>query len=243
MMPSRPGVWTDYAIVHINDCIIIGDAVPWESACTAMVLPLTALMFLAMAKRMNQKAIINTAANSCAGRMINRLLQANGIEVVNLVRKADKAAQIAAEGARYILNTTDPDFEKKLVELCMKLQAGLVLECVGGESLTKIAALAPPGSTICTYGSISGSPVSTISNGDLFQGKSLIGAAVFHYWSTLHSEDKVKQVEAINTQLGTTFKIPVLKTFPFAKIEDALRAYEENKKSGTCADGKFICLW
>jgi len=125
----------------------------------------------------------------------------------------------------------------------MKLQAGLVLESVGGEFTTKIAALSPPGSTICTYGSISGCPVSTIANGDLFQGKSLIGATVFHFWSTLHSEDKVKQVEAINQQLGTTFKTTTIKAIPFAKIEEAIAAYEANKKGASAVDGKFVLTW
>jgi NADPH:quinone reductase-like Zn-dependent oxidoreductase len=241
MMPSHPGVWADHAVVHINDCIIIPDAIPWEAASCAMALPLTACMFLAMAKKMGHRAVVNTAANGQVGRFVNRLLQANGIEVINIVRKADKAAQMAAEGAKYILNSSDADFEKRFVELCMKLHAGLIFECVGGDFFTKIAALAPPGATICHYGSLSGQPTSTIQNSDLLAGKSVIGAGVFQYWGSLPSEEKVRQVDAIVSQISTVFKPNISKVLAFQDIEAALKAYEDNKKGSV--DGKIILKW
>lgn len=242
IMPARPGVWADYSIVHINDAIILDDKTSWEDAANAMSYPLTALMLLDLAKRLQAKAVISTAANSTIGRMVLKLFQNNGIEVINLIRRADKAAQIAAEGARYILNTTDAEFEKKLVELCAKLHVNLVLEAIGGESLAKIASLAPPGSSICVYGSLANQQISAITNADLFQGKILMAANVFAFWGRLHSEEKVKQVECINRELTTTFKTTALKVVSFNKIEEGLKSYEENKK-GPSQDGKIILRW
>eukprot|EP01017_Pseudomicrothorax_dubius_P000587 TRINITY_DN0_c2195_g1_i5.p1 TRINITY_DN0_c2195_g1~~TRINITY_DN0_c2195_g1_i5.p1 ORF type:complete len:342 (+),score=130.39 TRINITY_DN0_c2195_g1_i5:63-1088(+) len=243
IMSLGAGLWTDYAVVHINDCIIVENpALTWEDCSCAMAYPLTAIMFLELAKKHQSRAVVNTAANSTCGRMILRLLQKNGIEVINLVRRADKAALLAAEGAKYILNTTDADFDKRYVEICSKIGVNLVLECIGGEFLTKITALSPPGTTVCVYGSLAGQPVSTIATGDLFQGKVLMASSVFGFWTKLHSEEKVRQVALVNTELPTTFKSPIVRTFPFAKLDEALKFYDDNKK-GASTDGKIILKW
>jgi NADPH:quinone reductase-like Zn-dependent oxidoreductase len=242
VMPARPGVWTDYAIVHVNDAMILDDRVTWEDGATAMMYPLTALMALDLAKRLQSRAVVLTAASSSLGRQIIRLFQNNGIEVVSLVRKAEKGTQLATEGARNVLNSTDTDFEKKFVEMCARLKVNLVFECVGGDALTKLIGLSPPGSTVCILGSLTSQNFGTVSNSDLFQGKILMAGNVFSFWGRLHSDEKVKEVECINRELTTTFRTTVIRTVPFLRIEEGFKAYEENKK-GPSIDGKIVLKW
>jgi NADPH2:quinone reductase len=52
------------------------------------------------------------------GRMLIRLFKENGIPLVNVVRREEQVQMLKEKhGAEYVLNSTDPDFESKLLEL------------------------------------------------------------------------------------------------------------------------------
>eukprot|EP01017_Pseudomicrothorax_dubius_P027961 TRINITY_DN3280_c0_g2_i1.p1 TRINITY_DN3280_c0_g2~~TRINITY_DN3280_c0_g2_i1.p1 ORF type:complete len:338 (+),score=110.40 TRINITY_DN3280_c0_g2_i1:149-1162(+) len=240
---SRPAMWANYAVVHVNDCIVIDDpSITPEEAALAASYPLSAMMFLSLARKLNAKAVASNAANSILGRMTSRLLQNNNIEVINLVRKAEKAAQIQEEGARHVINTSEAGWENQFKELSQKLGVSLLLECIGGETLTQLATLSPPGTTVCLYGSKSDKPGMTINLGDLFQGKILMAASVFNYWAELSADEKAKVVATINRELKTTFRTQIIRTIPFENVNEALAAYGDNLKF-PATDGKFILRW
>lgn len=242
IMPARPGAWTDLAVIHVNDAIILPDTTPPEVAATAMMSPLTALMFLDLAKRVSSKAVLNTAANSTVGRMTSKLLQSQGIDVINLVRRPEKMTQMTVEGAKNVINQNDPNLGKIVSELSQKLSVNLVLDCVGGDFLTKLVSMSPGGSSVCVYGNLASNPFSTISYGDMMQGKILMAANVFSFWGRLNNDDKIKQVDIIHRELNGAFRTNIIKTFPFLEIDQALRFYNENKK-GASIDGKIILKW
>lgn len=74
--------------------------------------PLTALAMLEKTKEGGHKAIIHTAAASSLGRMLNRLFIPEGIPIINVVRRDEQAEILKNEGAKYILNSTDSNFEE-----------------------------------------------------------------------------------------------------------------------------------
>ena len=53
----------------------------------SFVNPLTAMAMLDIAKAKPTKAVIVNAAASSLGRMLNRLLPGEGIEIINIVRR------------------------------------------------------------------------------------------------------------------------------------------------------------
>jgi hypothetical protein len=53
----------------------------------SFVNPLTAIALLDYAKKKQTKAVIANAAASALGRMFNRIIPPEGIDVINIVRK------------------------------------------------------------------------------------------------------------------------------------------------------------
>lgn len=53
--------------------------------------------------------IVNAAASSL-GRMLNRLIPQEGIDIINIVRKEEQAEVLRKEGANYILNSSEAEF-------------------------------------------------------------------------------------------------------------------------------------
>ena len=83
----------------------------------SIVNPLTALAFLDILKTKGLKVAINTAAASQLGRMMQRHFQAEGVSLINIVRRAQQVEILKKEGAKYVLNSSEPDFQESLKKL------------------------------------------------------------------------------------------------------------------------------
>ena len=52
------------------------------------------------------KGLINTAAASALGRMLNKYCQREGVPLLNVVRRKEQAKILEDEGAKFILDTS-----------------------------------------------------------------------------------------------------------------------------------------
>ena len=67
------GTWAEYVVTKAGKCFPLGRKVSDEQGSMSLVNPLTALAFFEMAKQNKHKAIINNAAASALGRMVEML--------------------------------------------------------------------------------------------------------------------------------------------------------------------------
>jgi NADPH2:quinone reductase len=54
--------------------------------------------------------MINTAAASALGRMLNKYCQKENIPLLNIVRRKEQVEILKQEGATHIINTSDADW-------------------------------------------------------------------------------------------------------------------------------------
>lgn len=96
--------------------------------------PMTAIGMLRRARdEYKAQAVIQTAAASQLGRMVVRIAQQDGIPLINIVRKEEQEKILRDLGAEHVLNSSEPDFNKKMTELAKKLRATVCLEAIGGK--------------------------------------------------------------------------------------------------------------
>ena len=88
-----------------------------QEAASSFVNPLTALGMVETMKMENHKALVHTAAASNLGQMLVRLCQADGIPLVNIVRKTEQEEILRGLGAEYVINSSSPNFRRDLVLL------------------------------------------------------------------------------------------------------------------------------
>jgi NADPH:quinone reductase-like Zn-dependent oxidoreductase len=62
---------------------------------------------------------------------------------------------VKERGGKYVLNSSEPDFGKRLGELAQELKATLILDAVAGQMTQTLAEAAPYGSTILLYSRLS----------------------------------------------------------------------------------------
>jgi NADPH:quinone reductase-like Zn-dependent oxidoreductase len=67
--------------------------------------------------------------------MLNRLCQADNVPLVNIVRSAEQVAILRGIGARYVLDSTSPDFATALTDAVAETNATLAFDAIGGGTL------------------------------------------------------------------------------------------------------------
>ena len=108
------GTWRQYIHINKKNVMLYPDDAEYENMASSFVNPLTVCYFWHLVKTTGVKAVIQDAACSSLGKMFMRLCQAKDIQVINVVRKESQARQLEDLGARYVLNSSDEDYEDQL---------------------------------------------------------------------------------------------------------------------------------
>ena len=133
-----PGsAYAEYAYADAMMCLPLGDHSAEEGA-SSFVNPMTALGFVETAKREGHEAIVHAAAASNLGQMLNRICQEDGMALVNIVRKEEQAALLRDQGASYVVDSSDDNFEKQLATAIDETKAFLGFDPIGGGQITDI---------------------------------------------------------------------------------------------------------
>ena len=86
-------------------------------------------------RREGHKALVHTAAASNLGQMLNRICLADGIGLVNIVRKPEQEALLREQGAPHVVSTASPRFIEELTEALVATGATLAFDAIGGGKL------------------------------------------------------------------------------------------------------------
>ncbi|MCB2089458.1 MAG: alcohol dehydrogenase catalytic domain-containing protein, partial [Sphingomonadaceae bacterium] len=127
-----PGnAYSQYCIADAMMCLPLGD-ISAEDGASAFVNPMTSLGFVENARMDGQKAIVHTAAASNLGQMLIKICQEDGIELVNIVRKAEQEEILRGLGATHVCNSTSPTFTDDLTEALVQTGATVAFDAIGG---------------------------------------------------------------------------------------------------------------
>jgi len=152
VMPG--GMYAQYRTVKASDCLLLPEGTPASAAASCFINPLTALGFMETMKREGHKALVHTAAASNLGQMLNRLCQADGVDIVNIVRKPEQVALLKGLGATHVYDSTAPTFMAELTEAIAATGATLAFDATGGGTLANQILTAMEGAlsrTLTTY--------------------------------------------------------------------------------------------
>jgi NAD(P)-dependent dehydrogenase (short-subunit alcohol dehydrogenase family) len=102
-------------------------------------------------------ALVHTAAASNLGQMLVRICAADGIGLVNIVRRAEHAQVLHDLGAVHVVDSSQPDFADRLTDAIRETGATLAFDAIGGGSLagdilTAMERAQPPLSSWTPYG-------------------------------------------------------------------------------------------
>lgn len=239
---ASTGSYSTYQRVKAGDCLILPEGYTARDGAAAFINPLTALGMTETMRREGHRALVHTAAASNLGQMLNRLCIADDIPLVNIVRSAAQVAILQDQGARHVLDRTDPAFHDKLVEALAETGATLAFDAIGGGTMAsdilvameKVASRAlttysrygaPVHKQVYIYGMLDPGP--RVIQGPIGTAWSVGGWLMTWFYNTLDPADVARLRQRVAADLTTIFASKYTAEIGLAEALslDVIRAY------------------
>jgi NADPH:quinone reductase len=227
------GTWAEYMVTKAGSCFPLSRDVNDEQGSMSLVNPLTALAFFEIVKQNGHKALINNAAGSALGRMVELLGRKHRISVINLVRSGKQVETLKAQGSKYVLDTSEQSFTDNLRALSEELRATVLFDSVCSSQLQQIIDILPRNSSVIIYGNLSGeenikvNPRSLIGNNIRISGFYLANQAKANGLFK-----NMLNIRKVSHLMSTGMKINIQNRFPLDGAQKAVETYLNNMSGG-----------
>lgn len=128
-------MYTQYRALKLAQVLPLPEGTTPEQGASCFVNPLTALCMTETMRREDHSALVHTAAASNLGQMLQRICSNDGIDLVNIVRKAEQVKLLEEQGAKYVCNSSDDDFMERLIAALTETRATIAFDATGGGTL------------------------------------------------------------------------------------------------------------
>jgi NADPH:quinone reductase len=227
------GTWAEYMVTGAGLCFPLKKEVTDEQGSMTLVNPLTAIEFIEIAKQNRHKAIINNAAASSLGRMLELLAVKNGIEIINIVRSSTNAELLKSQGSHNVIDSSDPSFLANLETMAGQLKATLLFDSVLSDHLAGMIGALPSGSNVIIYGNLSLTEHINIDPRDLIDNDIRISG---FYLGARAKENGILRnmlnLIRVGKLMSSDMKIKIAGRYPLEKAREAIDAYVNNMSAG-----------
>jgi len=129
-------MYTQYRTLNVQQCLRMHDGVTPAESASCFVNPLTALGMVDTMRMEGYGGLIHTAAASNLGQMLQKICLADGVPLVNIVRKPEQAQILRDIGAQYVCDSSQASFAEDLQAAISASGAYLAFDATGGGELT-----------------------------------------------------------------------------------------------------------
>jgi hypothetical protein len=129
------GTYGEHSIAVAQMCLPLPDGTDARDGASCFVNPMTALGMVETMRREGHTALVHTASASNLGQMLNRICTADGVPLVNVVRRPEQVALLRDLGAEHVCDTSSETFFADLVAALRATGATLAFDAVGGGDL------------------------------------------------------------------------------------------------------------
>jgi NADPH:quinone reductase-like Zn-dependent oxidoreductase len=225
------GAWAEYMVAPAQYCSPLPKTISDEQGAMRIVNPFTAWAHLAIAGQVSAHTIVETAAASALGQMVNQLAQRRGVQVINIVRREAQAASLRALGATHILNSEAPDFDRHLRDLCSQLDARLAFDAVAGPMTARLLNALPAEARVVVYGGLAGEPIS-FDAGELIFNQRRVEGFYLTRWIAHQRPLALLSMQRQLYRLGTLTHAAIHLRASLEDVQHALATYEADMSAG-----------
>ena len=128
-------MYAQYRCIPAGFCLPLPEGTTAAEGASCFVNPLTALGMVETMKLEGHTALVHTAAASNLGQMLVKLCNADGVPLVNIVRRPEHVDLLKGLGAKHVCSSSEPSFREDLVEALAETGATLAFDATGGGDL------------------------------------------------------------------------------------------------------------
>lgn len=128
-------MYAQYRMLNLAQCLPLPDGTSAKDGASCFVNPLTALSFVETMRMQGRTGIVHTAAASNLGQMLVKICQKDQVPLVNIVRKKEQADLLKGLGAKYVVDSSSPNFMEELITALAETKTTLGFDAIGGGPL------------------------------------------------------------------------------------------------------------
>lgn len=128
-------MYAEYRKTHTAACLPLPEGTTPAQGASCFINPLTALGMVETMRLEGHAAIVHTAAASNLGQMLQKLCLADGVPLVNIVRRPAQAALLRELGATQVVDSSAERFKQDLRAALDATGATLAFDAIGGGKL------------------------------------------------------------------------------------------------------------
>jgi NADPH:quinone reductase len=128
-------MYAEYRLARAAECLALPDGTTAVEGASCFVNPLTALGMVETMRREGHTALAHTAAASNLGQMLVRICQADGVPLVNIVRRPEQVELLRSLGAEHVCDSSSPTFPDELTAALGATGATIAFDAIGGGEL------------------------------------------------------------------------------------------------------------
>lgn len=232
------GAWAEYFVVPAASLVPVPDAIDDASAAQLVAMPLSALMLLEMLDVATGDWIAQNAANGAVGKALAMLARARGVNVLNLVRREEGVAEMAAQGIGNTVCTMHEGWKAQARDLMGGSRPKAAVDSVSGPASGVLCSLLGEGGLLVSFGSMTGESMQIPSGELIFKQITVKG-----FWGTpaskaLSSQDRRRLMgELMQRAASGELQLPVAATYGF---EDIGQAVLDSLTPGRASKGKIL---
>ena len=230
---SVQATWAEYFVAPEHMVFAIPDSLDDKMAAQLIAMPLSALMLLEFLDLQSGQWVIHNAANGAVGKSLAMLAAARGIKTINVVRSDDAIKELDALGIKNNINTSDDDWKEQVKSILGDDKISAAVDSVGGLDSGDLLSLLGHGSTLASFGLMSGKPM-TLNPTDLIFKQAVVkgfwGSKISQEMSVENKQRLINELieRAVNGQL----KLPVEAVFDLADVVKAVDGKVQSGKKG-----------
>ena len=233
---SVAGVWAEYFVARAAAAVAVPDAISDDVACQLTAMPLSAMMALEELGIQPGQWMIQNAATGAVGKTLAMIAKARGVHVVNVVRRREGVAELAALGIDSAISTAEAGWQKRVRDMTGGAPIIAALDSVGGEESGQLLHMLAEGGQLMTFGAMANQPM-IVSPGDLIFKQ----ATIKGFWAAKLGSGprrvEIPRVIGDLVRLAATgaLKLTIEKAFPLEEAAQAARASMEPGRTGKIA--------
>lgn len=236
LLSGLPPVMADYRVAPAERLVALPPGAHAEQVAVSFINLQCVLLNLRDPSLRPGGWLIQNAANSAYGRAVDKVAYRKGLRVVNVVRSQQAAAELTDAAGPVVVD--GPGLREQVLDLTGGAEPTLALDAVAGASTGRLADTLATGSTVLTYGLLSGEPCSVDTRLVVFRGITLTG-----FWLPQARAETPPEVlqqltrEAMELAAEGVADVPVAARYG---LDDAVQAFEHADRSGR--NGKIVVV-
>ena len=228
--------WSEFYLTHAAGLVVVPDSIDDATACQLTAMPMSAVRLLADLDVKPGDWIAQNAANGAVGKMLSKLAAEKGIHVLNIVRREDAVAELAAEGIGNTVSTEQEDWQARARALTGGAPVIRAVDSIGGRASDELMDLVGEGGRLVSFGALSGRPLQVTAENLLFK-QTTISA----FWGArpetrmTPAELGAARADLVRRAASGDLKLPIAQVFSLDQAAEAAEASNEKGRPGKIA--------